>query len=146
MTLVLIAQHSPGVWLSLDSQLVPNNSAVELRDVYETRATDNHVHALMCLTIKRPCCKTRPSYGEWFYPNGSEVSIAGTGNSFYRDRGDDGTVRLHRRGITSLSAAMGLYCCEIPNASNVFHRLCVQFGEFCKLHEVVRDSKIFQYS
>ena len=124
------AQHSPGVWLSLDNQLVPNNSAVELRKVYETQGNYRRAHTLLCVTPKRPCCKTPPyRFGEWFYPNGSAVSIDNSGNSFYRDREDDGTVRLHRRGVASLSAAMGQYCCEIPNANDTTHRLCVHFSK-----------------
>ena len=90
----------------------------------------------MCVTPKRPCCKTPPyRFGEWFYPNGSAVSVDGSGNSFFRDRGDDGTIRLHRRGVASLSAAMGQYCCEILNINDVIHRLCVHFSELYKLYE-----------
>jgi hypothetical protein len=129
--LLFVAQHSPGVWLSLDGQFVPNNSAVELREVYETpESDDSSTHTLMCVTPKRPCCKTSPwRFGKWFYPNGSAVSIDGSGNSFYMDRGDDGTVHLHRRGITALSAAVGQFCCEIPNANNVSYRLYVHFSK-----------------
>lgn len=54
-------------------------------------------------------------------------------------RGDDGTVRLHRRGIASLSAAMGEYCCEIPNANNIIHRLCVHFSKFIIMHNVYNN-------
>jgi hypothetical protein len=94
-----IARYSPGVWLSLDGQFAPNNSAVELREVYET-PDDSSAHTLMCVTPKRPCCRSLSyRFGEWFYPNESTVSIDGSGNSFYRDRGDDGTIRLHRRGL-----------------------------------------------
>ena len=126
---VYIAQYSPGVWLSLDGQLVPNNSAVELRDIYKT-LDGSSAHTLMCVTPKRPCCRSPPyRYGEWFYPNGSTVSIDKSGNNFFRDRGDDGTVRLHRRGVASLSAAIGQYCCEIPNANNITHQLCVHFSK-----------------
>ena len=119
------------MWLSLGGQLVPNNSAVELREVYETPDDiDSSAHTLMCVTPKRPCCKTSPGhFGEWLYPNGSAVSTDGSGNSFYRDRGDDGTVRLHRRGITALSTAMGQYCCEIPNTNDVNHTLCIHFSK-----------------
>ena len=85
----------------------------------------------MCVTPKRPCCRTPPNrIGEWLYPNGSAILKDDSGNSFYRDRGDDGTVRLHRRGIASLSAAMGQYCCEIPNANGITQRLCVHFSKF----------------
>ena len=128
ITIVMTAAiNSPGVWLSLDGQLHSNNSAIELRELYESH---DDSHTLMCVTPKRPCCASPPHrFGQWYYPNRSAVSIDGTGNSFYRDRGDDGTVRLHRRGIASLSAAMGQYCCEIPNANYIQHRLCVHFSK-----------------
>lgn len=115
------------MWLSLNGQLYSNNSAIELREIFES--ADNS-HSLMCVTSKRPCCRTPPHrFGEWLYPNGSTVSISGSNNSFYRNRGDDGTVRLHRRGITSSSAASGQYCCEIPNSDDIVQRLYVHFGE-----------------
>ena len=129
------------MWLSLDGQLVPNNSAVELREVYETSDDiDSSVHTLTCVTPKRPCCKTSPDrFGEWFYPNRSAVSIDESGNSFYADRGDDGTVHLHRRGITALSAAMGQYCCEIPNTNDVNNTLCIHFSKLS-----IEDAYSFQ--
>ena len=120
-------ESSPGVWLELDGQLHANNSAIELREVYES-PTDSH--SLMCVTSKRPCCATPPyRIGEWFYPNQSIISNNDAGNSFYKTRRDDGTVRLHRRGVASLAAAMGQYCCEIPNDINTTQRLCVHFGK-----------------
>ena len=126
---MIAAVSSPGVWLSLDGQVHSNNSAIELRKLYEIENHDDS-HTLMCATSKRPCCFSPPHrFGEWYYPNGSAVSIDGMGNSFYRDRGNDGTVRLHRRGIASLSAAMGQYCCEIPNANDITQRLCVHFSK-----------------
>ena len=111
----------------LDGQLYANNSAVELRDVFES---SDDSHSLMCVTPKRPCCGTGPSsQGEWFYPNQSTISNSTTGNSFYMTRGDDGTVHLHRRGVASLIAAMGQYCCEIPNENDTNQLLCVHFGK-----------------
>ena len=116
------------MWLSLGGVTYSNNSAVELREIFETPGGDDS-HSLMCVTPKRPCCRTPPNrFGEWYYPNGSAVLIDGSGNSFFRDRGDDGTVRLHRRGVASLSAAMGQYCCVIPNAIDITHQLCVHFS------------------
>ena len=118
---------SPGVWLELNGQLYTNNSAVELREVYES-PTDSH--SLMCVTPKRPCCATPPHrYGDWFYPNQSRILNSASNNSFYRNRGDDGTIRLHRRGVALLAAAVGQYCCEIPNDNNITQRLCLNFGE-----------------
>ena len=114
------------MWLELDGQLYANNSAIELREVYES-PTDSH--SLMCVTPKRPCCVTPYRMGQWIYPNQSIISNDASGNSFYRTRRDDGTVRLHRRGVASLAAAMGQYCCEILNDNYITHRLCVHFGK-----------------
>ena len=126
---IYTAISSPGVWLSLGGLLYSNNSAIELREIFESPGDGGQ--SLMCVTSRRPCCRTPPDrFGEWFYPNGSSVSINGSGNSFFRDRGDDGTVRLHRRGIASLSAAIGQYCCEIPNANDITHHLCMHFSKF----------------
>ena len=120
-------ESSPGVWLLLDGQLYANKSVIELRNVFES---SDDSHSLMCVTPKRPCCGTRPNrHGEWFYPNQSTVSFSETGNSFYITRRDDGTVRLHRRGFVLLTAAVGQYCCQIPNANDITQRLCVHFGK-----------------
>lgn len=65
---------SPGAWLSLGGQLHSNNSAIELREIFES---PNDAHALMCVTSKRPCWAS-PShrFGEWYCPNGSlEVQL-----------------------------------------------------------------------
>lgn len=100
--------------------------------IYDT-ITDYHSdwHTLICVTPRRPCCKSLPNrFGEWLYPNRSVVRFRSSGNSFYRDRGDDGTVKLHRRGIVSLSAAVGEYCCEIPNTSDINELLCITFSKF----------------
>ena len=99
----------------------PNNSILSIETVGEGN------HSLICQTDKRPCCGTPPyRFGEWYYPNGSRVSIEGVGESFYRDRGDEGIVRLHRKdNSTTYPTATGLFCCVLPNASDMDHTLCV---------------------
>ena len=127
-------QSSLGVWLELNGQLYANNSAIELREVYES-PTDGH--SLMCVTSKRPCCVTPYRVGQWIYPNESIISNDVSGNSFYRTRRDDGTVRLHRRGVASLAAAMGRYCCEVPSDNDINQRLCVHFGKSRNYNSIV---------
>ena len=74
-------------------------------------ANDGSAHTLVCVTPKRPCCKTSPyHFGEWFYPSGSVVSINGSGNSFYTDRG-----MMEQFTFTG----EGLLHCQQPWASTV---------------------------
>ena len=50
------------------------------------------------------------------------VRIQGEGGSFYRSRGQS-VVRLHRRHNTMMPT--GLFCCEIPDTSDVTQRVCI---------------------
>ena len=80
--------------------------------------------AVICHTDKRPCCGTLPNrFGKWYYPNGSIVPVEGAKNNFYRDRGDEGVVRLNRRNYSMYPT--GRYHCEIPDANNTNHILYV---------------------
>ena len=101
----------------------PNNSILNIEAVGEGE------HSLICQTDKRPCCGTPPyRFGEWYYPNGSIVSIEGIGETFYRNRNDNGEVRLNRRTgdyYTTYPTAIDLFCCVLPNASDMDHTLCV---------------------
>ena len=92
--------------------------------------------ALQCITDRRPCCAAfMARTGEWFFPNGSLVPVQGTvkdGNratTFYRDRGDDGTVNLNRVNANVMMPT-GLFCCEVSNALNITQRLCIKIGKF----------------
>ena len=61
-----------------------------------------------------------------YYPNSTRVPIEGTGSAIYRNRGDEGQVRLNRRN--DVIYPIGVYHCEIPDAqeSNVY--LSVHIG------------------
>ena len=70
-----------------------NNSIVSLRDIGEGR------RALLCITNETGCCRHYDYYipfrmRDWYFPNGSAVSINGAGYGFYRDR-DLSIVRLN---------------------------------------------------
>ena len=85
--------------------------------------------ALICQTDLRPCCRSSGfRAGEWYYPNGTVVLIEGTGESFYRNRGDDGTVRLNRRYYVNYPT--GTYRCEIPDASNTIRTLHIRILDY----------------
>ena len=48
--------------------------------------------------------------------------------TFYRNRGDNGTVNLNRVD-TGVMSPIGLFCCEVPDGNNVTQRLCADIGE-----------------
>ena len=91
--------------------------------------------ALICSTGFRPCCGTPPNgFGEWYYPDGNNVRPVGSGDTFYRSRLDDGTVRLHRKTSGVLPAG-GRYKCTIPNNQGDMTNVFVQIlSENCKFH------------
>ena len=101
----------------------PNNSILNIEAVGEGN------HSLICQTNKRQCCGTPPNrFGEWYYPDGRTVPREGVGESFYRNRGDGGLVRLNHRtkdGYTTYPSAIGLFCCELPDANDLYHTLCI---------------------
>ena len=70
--------------------------------------------------------------GEWYFPDGTAVPIQGgaTSLNFYRNRGDDGTVNLNRLNTNVITpTVIGLFCCEVPDATGAMQRLCINIGE-----------------
>ena len=105
-----------GVILLWQGIQYPNNSILNIEGVGKDE------HSLICQTDKRPCCGTPPHrFGEWYYPDGRRVPIEAQGESFYRNRGDGGLVRLNRRN----NFPIGFFCCEVPDANDVNHTLCM---------------------
>ena len=88
-------------------------------------AGDNSTSPLICTTTFSPCCSTAGNrHGEWYYPDGTMVPNSAAGQDFYRGRGEDGTVRLHRRN--NAMSPLGTYYCELPLISpSVLGRLSV---------------------
>lgn len=98
------------VALSFNGMALSNNSELLLSDFEPSNETGG---ALICSTNYRPCCaNVRNRYGDWYYPNGTEVPNMASGWEFYRNRGDDGTVRLFRRNNDTIPS--GTFYCEIP--------------------------------
>ena len=113
-----------------------NNSIVTRTDI----GTDSA--ALLCTTTYSPCCSSRNSGTQWYFPDGSPVQNNGN-HPYYRTRSSNpGTVLLHRnpQGITT-----GIFRCDILDASGILQSLYVGIydsgtGECCTLSEwVVRD-------
>ena len=126
---VHIHMHT-GVRLILRGLQYHDNAIINIMDIGE------HDSALICQTNLRPCCKISRA-GEWYYPNGTAVPIEGRQQDFYRNRDDNGTVRLNRRN--NANYPVGVYRCEIPGVTNTMQTLHVGLisnGHFGKFHHI----------
>ena len=97
-----------------------NNSAIFISDIGNTE------NRLQCITDRMPCCITPDRVGEWYFPGGGMVQpIASTPTptTFFRDRGDDGTVNLNRVS-NDVVMPTGQYCCEVLDATGVNRTAC----------------------
>ena len=119
----------PGVYLSLKGVVYPNNSVILITEIEQTTSNNG----LQCITDKRPCCATPPNRdGEWFFPDGGVVPVIGKepnrATTFYRSRGDDGTVNLNRVN-SDVMMPTGRFCCVVPDNTSTDVTVCVQIGE-----------------
>ena len=105
----------------------PNNSVILITEIEQTNATSNN--GLQCITDRRPCCATQPNrHGEWLFPNGSLVASIVHGKTYFRNRGDDGTVNLNRLN-SAVMIPTGRFCCVVPDATSTDVTLCVLIGK-----------------
>ena len=112
------------VSLSLGATPLANNSVVVISDIGD--GYYGGTSPLICTTTFRLCCNTPLNrHGEWYYPNGDSVPNSAAGQDFYRGRGDDGTIHLHRRN--NAMSPLGTYYCELPlTSSSDLQRLSVR--------------------
>ena len=105
----------------------PNSSVIPITEIEETNTTSNN--GLQCITDRRPCCAAQPRQGEWFFPNGSNVpGVAQNPTSFYRNRGDDGTVNLNRLN-SDVMMPTGSFCCVVSDNTSVDQTVCANIGK-----------------
>ena len=118
-----LTQTHTGVYLSLKGAVYANSSAIPITEIGKTNATSNT--GLQCITDRMPCCASlfEGRAGEWYFPSWMIVPRQGDAVTFYRTRGDDGTVNLNRLN-TTVFMPTGLFCCEVPDAADVIHILC----------------------
>ena len=110
-----------GVYLSFNGTFIENDSTISI-NVIQTSINQPH---LVCTSDRMPCCKDQPQYGEWYFPNGSQVIHRQEGAvSFHRNRDNDGNVNLFRVRDDITSPA-GRFCCEIEDATHTNQTLCV---------------------
>ena len=119
--IILLYTHT-GVYLSLKGTVYANNDAIPITEIGTTSST-----GLQCITDRMPCC-AGPQIGQWNFPNGTHVPMQSNVATFYRNRGDDGTVNLNRLN-TNIMMPTGLFCCEVPDAVGDVQRLCTNISE-----------------
>ena len=66
------------------------------------------------------------------------VPIYNDAATFYRNRGEDGTVNLNRFN-SDVMMPTGRFCCVVPDAMNVDHTVCVNIGKSKILY--IRDTQ-----
>lgn len=97
-----------GVYLSLNGMVYANNSLIPITEIGSTSNT-----GLQCITDRMPC---HAISGVWMLPTGQGVEEPKPNESFYRSMAN-GAVNLYRADNTIMSPT-GLFCCEIPDATN----------------------------
>ena len=128
--------HNTGTYLSLKGRIYANNSVISITEIGETdhnSTSPTPNDALQCISDRIPCCRYRYRIGEWYFPDRIRVQpliyYHNGSKSFYRSRGrDDGTVNLNRAS-TNIITPTGLFCCKLPNATDVITTLCANIGE-----------------
>ena len=80
--------------------------------------------ALLCFTDLNECCTsdTAQVAGNWFFPNGSKIRNQTTNSNIYVERGPS-VVGLYLDDGEKIP--VGLYRCEIPDASGVLRDVSV---------------------
>ena len=109
------------IYFMLNGTVYLNNSAVPLLGVGEGD------HALQCRTSRDECCRALPNrFGDFYYPNGTQIFNERSGYGFYRNRGQK-VIHLNRReGVTSPAEK---YRCEIPDADGVMKSIFINLME-----------------
>ena len=111
---------------------ISNSSYIDIDDIAEGNEA-----ALLCVTDLTQCCHEDIDtlgdaiLGQWFYPNGTDVPVDGKGSDVYSSKGLS-IVRINRRN--NIRSPTGLYCCEVPDATNTLRRVCANIGKPVHLH------------
>ena len=101
----------------------------ELPNPYES---SDLVHALVCSTDRNPCCLSN-RLGEWRH-NGIAVGTRVSGGDYFRTRDNNQQIHLSLRTMHSGNPPTGMFCCELPDASDVLQTKCVEIGMYSVYH------------
>ena len=113
-----------GVYLSMGGKIIPPNGTIFINDIGTSS------QQLVCSSDRKPCCRDQLQYGEWKFPNGNQViHITEGAVTFHRNRDSVGNVNLFRVSRNVMSPT-GWFCCEIPDANDSNHTLCVNICEY----------------
>ena len=111
----------------------PNNSFILITEIGRTNTSQNSPpnsnNGLQCVTDRMPCCASPLNRaGEWYFPGGGEVVPPLHGaTTYYRNRGDDGTVNLNRLN-RNVVMPTGQFCCVVPDATSTNVIVCTIIG------------------
>ena len=114
MILILLLYSDLG--FLLDGQLYHNNSVVTVTDI----GRSSFMSSLFCLTPSLECCSDSETPNaarvtrEWYLPDGRSLT---SDNSPFIKNQVSSAVSLHRDRFSSNTASVGVYRCEIPDAS-----------------------------
>ena len=114
---IIILTFSTDVYLSLNSEVIPNHGYVEISDIGYSYST-----ALLCHT-NRPAIKSYILYdivGNWLTPEKDRVQYYNNG---FRSNRDPMAVRLRRS--TYGTADEGIFWCEIKDATETLQTVYV---------------------
>ena len=133
------------MYLLLKEKVYTNNSIFFPSEIGEAYRRPND--ALQCITDLKPCCRTdyyvdldmmnyrRP--GNWFFPNGTEVSSYSNYSRNYgispvlsRHRQSSGNINLNHNGHSAIAFPTGLYCCITLDANRTNKTLCAVIGRY----------------
>ena len=116
-----------GVYLSFyDGIILESNSSILITDIGTSSPQQ-----LVCTSDRMPCCLDQPQYGEWYFPDGSQVvsiSEMTAPLTFYRDRDNNGNVILYRVS-SDVTSPTGSFCCEIEDATDTNQTLYVNLSK-----------------
>jgi hypothetical protein len=113
--LAIVYPHFPVVGFQLNGEFHASGSSLSLSSIGEGES------ALLCVT-DGSCCTPPNRSGEFYYPDNTRVGTEGSGDDFYRDRGNQ-MIRLHRRN--DATSPTGMYKCAIPDSSGVTQEIFI---------------------
>ena len=104
----------------MDGNLHANNTILDVKDIGNTNC-----EALLCLTNARSCCGNNyGNQGGWYLP--SELPVKGSNSMHWsRNRGPSVLRLISRATLNDSLSPMGVFRCEIPDASGVSQNLYI---------------------